>query len=176
MAAKAHHRRHPGHLFRRRGSVSRWPATSGSPARTPASACRPARLGLGYGLEGVTLISRKLGPDAAADILFSARILDATGGGTARRGGAGVGGRGLRGGVCAAYLAMSPAMRRSRSWPPSAPCSNSPARRANGTRRRSPVSSPAASAAPIYREGTGRLQGEETPRFHRLLSRFVLRV
>lgn len=36
-----------------------------------------ARLGLGYGLEGVTLISRKLGPDAAADILFSARILDA---------------------------------------------------------------------------------------------------
>lgn len=37
-----------------------------------------ARLGLGYGLEGVTLISRKLGPDAAADILFSARILDAT--------------------------------------------------------------------------------------------------
>ncbi|OYW51820.1 MAG: enoyl-CoA hydratase [Rhizobiales bacterium 12-68-15] len=36
-----------------------------------------ARLGLGYGLDGVSLISRKLGPDAAADILFSARILDA---------------------------------------------------------------------------------------------------
>ncbi|WP_332118550.1 enoyl-CoA hydratase [Azorhizobium caulinodans] len=36
-----------------------------------------ARLGLGYGYEGVKLISRKLGPDATADILFSARILDA---------------------------------------------------------------------------------------------------
>ncbi|MEP9379238.1 enoyl-CoA hydratase [Aquabacter sp. CN5-332] len=36
-----------------------------------------ARLGLGYGFDGVSLIARKLGPDAAADILFSARILDA---------------------------------------------------------------------------------------------------
>lgn len=36
-----------------------------------------ARLGLGYGYEGVKLIARKLGPDATADILFSARILDA---------------------------------------------------------------------------------------------------
>lgn len=36
-----------------------------------------ARLGLGYGFEGVKLIASKLGPDAAADILFSARILDA---------------------------------------------------------------------------------------------------
>lgn len=47
-------------------------ARADSRFRVPA-----ARLGLGYGLEGVTLISRKLGPDAAADILFSARILDA---------------------------------------------------------------------------------------------------
>ncbi|MGU3493432.1 enoyl-CoA hydratase [Xanthobacteraceae bacterium A53D] len=36
-----------------------------------------ARLGLGYGLDNVTLLNRKLGPDATADILFSARILDA---------------------------------------------------------------------------------------------------
>ncbi|OYX82020.1 MAG: enoyl-CoA hydratase, partial [Azorhizobium sp. 35-67-5] len=37
-----------------------------------------ARLGLGYGFEGVSLLARKLGPDATADILFSARILDAS--------------------------------------------------------------------------------------------------
>ncbi len=36
-----------------------------------------ARLGLGYGFEGVSLLARKLGPDATADILISARILDA---------------------------------------------------------------------------------------------------
>lgn len=36
-----------------------------------------ARLGLGYGFSGVKLIARKLGPDATADILISARILDA---------------------------------------------------------------------------------------------------
>ncbi len=36
-----------------------------------------ARLGLGYGYEGVKLFVHKLGPDVAADILFSARILDA---------------------------------------------------------------------------------------------------
>ncbi|GGF63216.1 enoyl-CoA hydratase [Azorhizobium oxalatiphilum] len=47
-------------------------ARSDARFRVPA-----ARLGLGYGYEGVTLIARKLGPDATADILFSARILDA---------------------------------------------------------------------------------------------------
>lgn len=36
-----------------------------------------ARLGLGYGFDGVSLLARKLGPDATADILFSARVLDA---------------------------------------------------------------------------------------------------
>ncbi len=52
-------------------------AASGSRFRLPA-----ARLGLGYGFDGLRLLVRRLGPTVAADVVLSARVIstdDATG-------------------------------------------------------------------------------------------------
>ena len=51
--------------------------TSASPPTTASSACRPAKLGLGYAYGGVEELMDLVGPSWTAEILFSARRLSA---------------------------------------------------------------------------------------------------